>query len=142
MNEVKNNFIRQINKSRRKTISVMNKINNNSEIGPVIYKDYLFKFQQLENTILILNEQLKDLDTIYNFEKNKTVIENKILDNNKFQSLKKSDIDILFPLFYCYYNKLRLENENDEYLSQSQFNSQINEFHNQNPSYTDLEEVD
>ena len=106
MNEVKNNFIRQINKSRRKTISVMNKINNNSEIGPVIYKDYLFKFQQLENTILILNEQLKDLDTIYNFEKNKTVIENKILDNNKFQSLKKSDIDILFPLFYCYYNKL------------------------------------
>ena len=85
---------------------------------------------------------MKDLDTIYNFEKNKTVIENKILDNNKFQSLKKSDIDILFPLFYCYYNKLRSENENDEYLSQSQFNSQINEFHNQNPSYTDLEEVD
>ena len=50
MNEVKNNFIRQINKFEG-TISVMNKINNNSEIGPVIYKDYLFKFQQLENTI-------------------------------------------------------------------------------------------
>ena len=45
--------------------TIMNKINNDQIIGPSMYKDNLYKFQQLDNTMDLLNEQIKDLNNLY-----------------------------------------------------------------------------
>ena len=107
---IKNYYIRFVNKIRRKLTSIINKISNNKEINEVIYKDYLFKFQQIDNTMTLLESQINDLNNIYYQIKND--IDNDINYNNKnnsdtkntFKPLTKSEMDILLPIFLSYYS--------------------------------------
>ncbi len=108
MEETKKYYIRKINKLRRKTTSIMNKINNNKTIGPQIYENHLHKFQQLDNTILVLEDQLNDLQDIY--EKTKSNNINKYNNESSYKNLTKKELDILMPLFCNYYNLINNNN--------------------------------
>ena len=113
MDEVKTYYIRKINKLRRKTTSIMNKINNSEEIGKAMYAEFFYKFQQLDNTFDLLTNQIEDLNDIYTNIKNNTKENYDNLDI--YKPLTKKEIDILFPLFYTYYNTIADENnENNE----------------------------
>lgn len=127
MDEIKIHYIRSINKIRRKMTSTISKINNNKEIGLDMYRNYTHKFQQLDNTLLLLEDEISDLNDIYNNTKIRLHQEkNPITDNNTFDVsynngnddrnddinklthnnnlMTKKELDILIPLFYYYYN--------------------------------------
>lgn len=107
MEEVKLYYIRNINKIRRKIINVICKINHDKKTGQSIYKNYLFKFQQLDNTLMILEDQIKDLNDVYTNIKNN----NNNYVNNNFKPLNRDDITLLLPIFIYYFNHLKCNNE-------------------------------
>ena len=151
MDEIKIHYIRSINKIRRKITSTISKINNNKEIGLDMYRNYTHKFQQLDNTLLLLEDEISDLNDIYNNTKIRLHQEkNPITDNNTFDVsynngnddrnddrnddinklthdnnlMTKKELDILIPLFYYYYN---MENANTTITTNNNNNNNNNE---------------
>tara|TARA_B100000242_G_C43042786_1_gene486568 strand:- start:1730 stop:2197 length:468 start_codon:yes stop_codon:yes gene_type:complete len=155
MEDTKKYYIRRINKLRRKTTSIMNKINNNQLVGENLYANHLYKFQQLDNTMLVLEEQLNDLLDIY--QKTKYTLKmskqsrippiNQNQDNLRFKPLEKKELDILLPIFLYYYNNQN--NTNTDNIDNTNFNDSLdqninylNYLNNTNNTITDIDEVD
>lgn len=154
MEDTKKYYIRRINKLRRKTTSIMNKINNNQLVGENLYANHLYKFQQLDNTMLVLEEQLNDLLDIY--EKTKYALKmsnqskippiNQNQDNLRFKPLEKKELDILLPIFLYYYNNQN--NANTDNIDNTNFNDSLNQninylnYLNNTNTITDIDEVD
>ena len=118
--------------------SVISKINNNKKIGLDMYVNYAHKFQQLDNTLLLLEDEISDLGEIYNNTKIKlhqrenpvnlnnpnhsytsanTASGNENSNNNHHNLMTKKELDILIPLFYYYYNIESHKTTNNETLS-------------------------
>jgi len=122
MEEVKIHYIRKINKLRRKITGLVNKINNNKKIGDNIAKNYLFKFQQLDDIIELLDHKIIEInDIVYNIKNNRDS-DNKKNDNN---ILTQKDINTLFPFFcYYYFNDINKNTYNDS-QNISNFNNTV-----------------
>lgn len=108
LNKVKYYYINKVNKIRRLTSQLMNKINNNTTLSNNIYTKEMYKLQQLEATFELLNAQLYDLkNTMKYYEENNNDNnkETKNEDNkNKNGLLKTSELDILFPIIYSLFS--------------------------------------
>lgn len=63
-----------------------------------IYKDHIDHLQQLDSILDLLENKLIDINNICENNKNS----NK--DINKDSKLTKSDLDLLFPIMYYYFN--------------------------------------
>ena len=60
-NKVKSFYINKINKLRRLTIEIMNKINNNYEMAEGIYTEHLSQLQQMNFYMEKLEEELVNI---------------------------------------------------------------------------------
>jgi hypothetical protein len=136
MDEIKIYYIRYINKIRRKMTSIISKINNNKKIGLDMYVNYAHKFQQLDNTLLLLEDEISDLGEIYNNTKiklhqkenpvnlnsinissNSANTSNGNKNSNHHNLMTKKELDILIPLFYYYYNIESHKTTNNETIN-------------------------
>lgn len=110
LNKVKYYYINKVNKIRRLTSQLMNKINNNTTLSNNIYTKEMYKLQQLEATFELLDAQLCDLkNTMKYYEDNNKDINNNNdnnYNNKKINNglLKFSELDILFPIVYSLFN--------------------------------------
>lgn len=118
--------------------SIISKINNNKKIGLDMYVNYAHKFQQLDNTLLLLEDEISDLGEIYNNTKiklhqkenpvnlnsinissnssNSANTSNGNKNSNHHNLMTKKELDILIPLFYYYYNIESHKTTNNETL--------------------------
>jgi hypothetical protein len=115
LNKVRYFYINKVNKIRRITSQLMNKINNNTTLSNNIYTKEMHKIQQLDATFELLDSQLKDLKNTINYYEENEIEEKKInekeLDNNdnkliQKNNLLKSDLDLLFPIMYLHLNSV------------------------------------
>ena len=115
LNKVRYFYINKVNKIRRITSQLMNKINNNTTLSNNIYTKEMHKIQQLDATFELLDSQLKDLKNTINYYQENEIEEKKInekeLDNNdnkliQKNNLLKSDLDLLFPIMYLHLNSV------------------------------------
>lgn len=116
--------------------SIISKINNNKKIGLDMYVNYAHKFQQLDNTLLLLEDEISDLGEIYNNTKiklhqkenpvnlnsinissNSANTSNGNKNSNHHNLMTKKELDILIPLFYYYYNIESHKTTNNETIN-------------------------
>jgi hypothetical protein len=89
-----------------------NKINNLHNLSTItikkiksndyIYKNHINQLQQLDSLLDLLENKLIDINNIC--ENNKDINKDINRDNKK-NKFNKSDLDLLFPIMYYYFNK-------------------------------------